>query len=259
MMDQSKPSGRGKTALFPPRARVILSRALVGAVAVLAGMVAAPVFAEPGGNVPVVVELFTSQGCSACPPADALLETLATNEDVIALALHVDYWDYIGWEDEFADPAFTERQKMYARAAGARTIYTPQMIVGGMEHLVGVRPEELSALIGQHIASPLPVSVSLSRANGSLRIDATAREPLGRPAVVQVVRYIPSETVAITRGENAGQTVRYSNIVRSWTEIGVWDGASPLSLSQPITGPEPTVVIVQEPGPGRILGAARLW
>lgn len=219
----------------------------------------APAVADPATNSPVVVELFTSQGCSSCPPADALLETLATNEDVIALALHVDYWDYIGWEDEFADPAFTQRQKMYARAAGARTIYTPQMIVGGMEHLVGVRPEELSDLIEQHLATPLPVVVSLSRSNGNLVIGATAREPLDRPAMVQIVRYLPSETVAITRGENAGQTVTYSNIVRTWAELAVWDGSAPLALNEPITGTDPTVVIVQEPGPGRILGAARLW
>ncbi len=254
MMTHLNAAGRGNVS-DRVRDAVILGLATVG-VALVVG--AAPALAQ-SVKAPVVVELFTSQGCSSCPPADALLETLATREDVIALALHVDYWDYIGWEDEFADPAFTERQKMYARAAGARTIYTPQMIVGGMEHLVGVLPEELSALIGQHLAAPLPVEVSLRRSNGSLVIDAIADEPLDRPAVVQVVRYLPSETVAITRGENAGQTVRYSNIVQSWNEIGVWDGQAPLTISQPISGTDPTVVIVQETGPGRILGAARLW
>lgn len=215
--------------------------------------------ADPAGTAPVVVELFTSQGCSSCPPADALIGTLATKEDVIALSLHVDYWDYIGWADEFAEPAFTERQKMYARAAGARTIYTPQMIVGGMEHVVGVRPEELSALISQHRAQPMPVEVRLHRADGSLLIEVAAAGPLDRPAVVQLVRYLPSETVAISRGENAGQTVTYSNIVRDWDEIGVWDGTAPLSLREPISGSAPAVVIVQEVGAGRILGAARLW
>jgi hypothetical protein len=239
--------------------RVARGAALSLILAMLSGGLPGAAAAEPSAGVPVVVELFTSQGCSSCPPADALLATLATREDVIALALHVDYWDYIGWEDEFAESAFTERQKMYARAAGARTIYTPQMIVGGMEHLVGVRPEELSALIGQHLATPLPVAVRLSRSDGSLLIDASAERPLERPAVVQLVRYLPSETVEITRGENAGQRVTYANIVQDWTDIGVWDGAAPLSLRETISGSSPAVVIVQEVGAGRILGAARLW
>lgn len=208
---------------------------------------------------PVVIELFTSQGCSSCPPADALLETLAMKEDVIALALHVDYWDYIGWEDAFADPAFTLRQKGYAHVAGARTIYTPQMIVGGMEHLVGVRPEELRSLIAQHQSTPAPIKVTLTRADGQLHIAAEAQEPQTEPLVVQLVRYHPSESVMITRGENAGQTVNYVNIVSSWTELGVWDGVEPLSMSEDISGMEPAVVILQQPGPGMIMGAARLW
>ena len=230
-------------------------RQLVGAACGLWAALAPPVLAEPV----VVVELFTSQGCASCPPADEFLEALVKDPRVIPLSLHVDYWDYIGWEDEFAESAFTERQKMYARAAGARTIYTPQMIVGGMEHLVGVRPEELSALIGQHLATPLPVAVRLSRSDGSLLIDASAERPLERPAVVQLVRYLPSETVEITRGENAGQRVTYANIVQDWTDVGVWDGAAPLSLRETISGSSPAVVIVQEVGAGRILGAARLW
>ncbi len=207
---------------------------------------------------PVVVELFTSQGCSSCPPADALLESLALREDVIALALHVDYWDYIGWEDMFADPAYTLRQKGYAHAAGARTIYTPQMIVGGMEHLVGVRPEELMELIARHQQVPASVHLSLTRAGGQLSISAEAAA-LGRPVVVQLVEYVPSETVTIERGENAGQTLTYANIVSGWTELGTWDGTAPLSLSVPAGGDRPAVVILQEQGPGRIVAAARLW
>ena len=95
---------------------------------------------------PVVVELFTSQGCAACPPADALLGELARHEDVIALALHVDYWDYIGWEDVFARPEFTQRQHAYGHAAGSTVVYTPQMIVGGQERVVGVRPMAVADL-----------------------------------------------------------------------------------------------------------------
>ena len=102
---------------------------------------------------PVVVELFTSQGCSSCPPADAFLHELSQRDDVIALALHVDYWDYIGWKDIFAQPAFTKRQKAYAKAGGRRSVYTPQMIIGGQDHVVGTHEENASALIQQHAAA----------------------------------------------------------------------------------------------------------
>jgi hypothetical protein len=89
---------------------------------------------------PVLVELFTSQGCSSCPPADALLHKLARRDDVVALALHVDYWDYIGWKDTFAKAAHSARQRAYAREAGRRMVYTPQMIINGADHVVIGRP-----------------------------------------------------------------------------------------------------------------------
>lgn len=100
-----------------------------------ASVVTAP--AASADEKTVVVELFTSQGCSSCPPADALLAELDKSADVIALALHVDYWDYIGWKDSFADPENTERQRGYARAAKARSIFTPQMVIGGVDHVIG--------------------------------------------------------------------------------------------------------------------------
>ena len=99
-------------------------------------------------DAPVVVELFTSQGCSSCPPADELLREMSKRPDVIALAFHVDYWDYIGWKDEFAHPGFTKRQKAYAKAAGERMVYTPQMIVHGVVRVVGHEPEALAAASG---------------------------------------------------------------------------------------------------------------
>ncbi len=101
-----------------------------------------------------MVELFTSQGCSSCPPADAYLAHLATEPDVIALALHVDYWDYIGWTDKFGSPPFTERQKAYARAEGHRTIYTPQMIVNGTERIAGTNPAQVESDIRHHWPIP---------------------------------------------------------------------------------------------------------
>lgn len=207
---------------------------------------------------PVVVELYTSQGCSACPPADALLAEFAGREDVIALALHVDYWDYIGWADRFASPDFTRRQKAYARSAGEKAIYTPQMVVAGEARIVGHRPVQLVSQIDDRAARTSHVRLDLSRAAGGVAIRLEARPPLPGPALVQLVRYRPQETVTIERGENAGRQITYSNIVTDWRPVAEWDGRSVLDLTAEVTGAEPLVVIVQEPGPGRILAAERL-
>ena len=124
---------------------------------------------------PVVVELFTSQGCSACPAADRMLAKLAGHDDVLALALHVDYWDYIGWEDVFADPAYTKRQKAYAHAVGERMIYTPQMVVQGEERIVGTSPAELMEAIGAHAGEDGRVALEARREGGSVRGEARGR------------------------------------------------------------------------------------
>jgi hypothetical protein len=110
--------------------------------------------ARPTG--PVVVELFTSQGCSACPPADMMMADLAARDDVIALSLHVDYWNYLGWEDTFSQAVFTERQYGYGRAAGSTVVYTPQIIVGGQDRVMGARAMELADRIAAHRAAARP-------------------------------------------------------------------------------------------------------
>ncbi len=133
-------------------------RHIVSAAFGLATCLAAPVMAQSTEGV--VVELYTSQGCASCPPADEFLAELATHDEVIALALHVDYWDYIGWEDSFAQAAFTERQKMYARAIKSRTIYTPQMIIGGIDRVEGNTPDAVVNLIGKHMAVERTVQVT---------------------------------------------------------------------------------------------------
>ena len=208
---------------------------------------------------PVVVELFTSQGCSACPPADALLTQLAGRDDVIALALHVDSWDYIGWADTFASGQFTRRQHAYARHAGQRMVYTPQMIVGGVERVVGYEPMDVAELIAQYRVVDYPVEVSLSRVEGGIVLRAVASMALEEPGmVVQIVRYMPSEMVEIRRGENAGRTVEYSNIVTEWMRVGTWSGAEPYELQLVDDSALPIAAIVQMAGPGQILGAARL-
>ncbi|MCG6903849.1 MAG: DUF1223 domain-containing protein [Rhodobacter sp.] len=205
----------------------------------------------------VVVELYTSQGCSSCPPADALLNELAERDDVLPLALHVDYWDYIGWKDEFANPEHTRRQKAYAHAAGQRTIYTPQMIVGGLDHVVGYKPMHLAELIEDHGKRVSPVTVSLTRDGGGVRIHADPASGAGK-MVVQLVRYMPNSTVAIERGENAGKTITYSNVVTGWKVLGGWDGSAALDMRAETPGDDPVVVVVQKVGHKAIMAAARL-
>ncbi|WP_127900484.1 DUF1223 domain-containing protein [Solirhodobacter olei] len=206
----------------------------------------------------VVVELYTSQGCSSCPPADEVLSRLVGRKNVIPLALHVDYWDYIGWTDKMASPAFTARQKAYARAIGARTIYTPQLIIDGADRVAGARPMDVAELIHEHAAETTPVRLKLARKGGRVVIDAKSTQTFPKGLLVQIVRYVPEKTVSIRRGENAGRTITYHNIVTTWDTVGHWDGAAPMSMIAPADGDEPVVVILQEPGPGQILAAASL-
>ena len=206
----------------------------------------------------VVVELYTSQGCSSCPPADELLRELSTRDDVIPLAFHVDYWDYIGWKDIFADPSHTKRQKGYAYKAGSRTIYTPQMIVSGQDHVVGFKPMALADYIQNQRSKDYGVRVSITPMAGGVLVSAVAAGPLATGAVIQVIRYMPEATVAIERGENAGRTITYSNIVTGWDSIAEWNGREPFEAKLDLEGNDPVVILVQERDYGPILAAARL-
>ena len=213
---------------------------------------------EAGQKQPVVVELFTSQGCASCPPADELLAELAAHEEVIPLALHVDYWDYIGWEDSFAKAQFTERQKSYARAVKSRLIYTPQMIVGGVDRVEGNAPDAVVNLIGKHLTERSTVRLTVERQGDMIVIRAMAEPPLTAPVDVQLVRYQPEAQVAIERGENAGRTVTYHNIVTEWTKLAEWPGVQPLEMTAAAPGSQPVVVILQDKGPAEVLAAARV-
>lgn len=207
---------------------------------------------------PVVVELFTSQGCSACPPADAFLAELGKEADIIPLALHVDYWDYIGWTDQFADPANTARQKGYARAGGWRTIYTPQIIVNGTEVAVGSRKDQVRAALRKAHNQPDPVSMRVTRNDDMLKVELRPTGgPVG-PVDIHVVRYTPSLTVEILRGENAGRRMEYTHIVEEWDVVARWNGASGFRADVPLMGSGPVVVLAQVPDHGPILAAARL-
>ncbi|SFQ26559.1 hypothetical protein SAMN05421853_103119 [Roseivivax halotolerans] len=205
----------------------------------------------------MVIELYTSQGCSSCPPADALLNKLALDENVIALALHVDYWDYIGWKDSFANPAFTARQKGYAEAAGRRSIYTPQMIIDGTHDVVGNRAKDVTAIVAREAGIETPVSIRLARSGDALSIALSSDAPVG-PVDIHVVRYRAGDTVSVERGENAGRDLDYSHIVTDWDVVARWDGDSPLTTEVPVSGDLPIVVLAQEPDYGPILSAARL-
>ncbi|MEP2530969.1 DUF1223 domain-containing protein [Shimia sp.] len=206
---------------------------------------------------PVVVELYTSQGCSSCPPADAyFLEKLSKRDDVIALALHVDYWDYIGWKDNFADPAYTARQQSYARAAGHRSVYTPQMIVNGQDHVVGTKPDKLEKLIRSHKAQSGDVDLTIERRGN--RVAISARSAVTTPMIVHLVRYTPQESVSIKRGENAGKVLTYANIVDDWQTIGNWNGRSPLKMDARAKEDAPAVILIQRADGGPILAAAKI-
>ncbi len=206
----------------------------------------------------VVVELFTSQGCSSCPPADALLGKLSADPRLIALSLHVDYWDYLGWKDKFANPKFTARQKDYAHHARDKMVYTPQMVVMGGQRMVGSKAGEVQAAIGAALATVRPTQLVLIRKGDVLSISAAPVAGAKGPMRVQLVRFNPAENVVIERGENAGKTVTYHNVVTSWQVLGKWDGATPLTMEAPVTGSAPLAVILQSDGPAAILAAATL-
>jgi hypothetical protein len=207
---------------------------------------------------PVVVELYTSQGCSSCPPADEMMHDLAKRSDVIPLALHVNYWDYIGWADSFARPEHTTRQESYARIAGARSIYTPQMIIAGEDHAIGIKPMDVADAVQIHRNTPTGVSIDLDRSGNRLVITGETLRPLPNGTIVQLVRYTPLETVDIRRGENAGRQLSYANIVTDWRTVGEWRGRDDLDMTVNVSDSAPLVVIVQEPGPGSVMATAVL-
>ncbi len=209
---------------------------------------------------PVVVELFTSQGCTSCPPADALLSELAEQPGVIALALHVDYWDYLGWQDSFASPAFSARQKAYALVFGKRSIFTPQAVIQGREPMVGHDAALIRSRIAAHQAETPPVELTLGLEEDVLSIGLL---PVGGPvgAVdVFLVRFTPSSEVSIEAGGNAGQRILYTNIVESWDTVASWDGREAVEFTVEIDGlgGADGAVIVQRGRVGPVVSAALL-
>ena len=212
-----------------------------------------------------VVELFTSQGCASCPPADAAFEKLATRDDIVALAYHVDYWNYLGWSDTLGSKENTARQYAYARALGRSNVYTPQAVVNGREHMNGADLPTISdRMDGMNRAgNGLVVPVTAAMKGGEL--DIAIGEGTGRANVV-IAYFRREQTVEVLKGENKGRKANYWNAVYDLQTVGMWDG-TPLELTLPasvIKGTEKDgcAVLLQSAdergAPAAILGATML-
>ena len=216
---------------------------------------AAPAFA---GEARAVVELFTSQGCSASPAADRVIAGLAREPGLVVLSLPVDHWDYLGWKDTLAQPAFGARQRAYASARGDRKVFTPQVVVNGAAALVGSDRAALERTVA--LGAGLPVAVDLREGAGGVAVEVG---PGGGAGTVWLLPVAREERVAVEGGENRGRTMTYVNVVRGFVRVGPWSGARATyevagAVARPV-GADSYVVLLQSrgEGPGRVLGAAK--
>jgi hypothetical protein len=217
----------------------------------LVASLAAPAMAgEVKANPKAVLELFTSQGCSSCPPADALLSELAQRPDVIALGFHIDYWDGLGWKDPFSSPAATARQRSYARQFGRMQVYTPQLVVDGVEEAVGSDRAAVTAALRQAKPEAIaPVAIAADRRSVAIAAGAGSGKIL-------LLRFAQKRTTHVGAGENASRTLNDINGVEMLTALGTWEG-KPVGFAIEPPGPgEGIAVLVQDPD-GRILGAGK--
>src|SRR5947207_5033242 len=221
-------------------------------------------FAVARAEPRAVLELFTSQGCSSCPPADRLIAQLVTDPSLIALSVPIDYWDYLGWRDTFANPAHSARQRAYARSRGDGQVYTPQIVVNGAADALGSDQGAIERAISQtdHKAGAMSLPVTLALNNGTINVSVAAADktPAAEVWLCPITKAVP---VAIGRGENRGRTVTYHNVVRNWLKLGALS-ATQSSWNLPIAhikadGIDAVAIMVQEGShdrPGIILGAA---
>ncbi|KMO20958.1 DUF1223 domain-containing protein [Methylobacterium platani] len=242
--------------------RAALHRLLAGLAPACLGL---PAPAGAGDVAPrAVVELFTSQGCSACPPADRLVNELARDPGVIALTLPVTYWDYLGWKDTLASTSFTARQRAYAGMRGDRQVFTPQAVVNGAATVVGSDRAALERSIRDPgTAASLPVPIRAEAGPDGLAVEVGPSAEAGRTAELWLLPVARLREVAIGRGENRGRTVTYRNVVRAMHHVGSWRGA-PAHYDVPRSAlaaadADSYVLVLQADnnGPGRILGAAK--
>jgi hypothetical protein len=211
------------------------------------------------------IELFTSQGCSSCPPADKLLGELANDPSIVAMSVPIDYWDYLGWKDTLASASHSARQRAYAHVRGDRQVYTPQIVVDGAMHVLGSDRAAVEHMIAQTAQKPSAMSlpVLLAVSGGNLAITVKAKDGDHTPGEVWLCPLAHAVTVAIGRGENHGRTITYHNVVRRWVKLGEW-AATDATWTVPISevnsdDADAAAVMVQEgthDKPGVVLGAA---
>ena len=252
-------------APMPGRRQLVFMVAIAG----LAAPLVWPTFGIAGSPQakaarPLVVELYTSQGCSSCPPADAFLAKLSSHKDILAMSLPVTYWDMLGWRDTLANEANTKRQKAYAKVMGRGGIYTPQIIVDGESDIVGSKEQAVEAEVTERMADMPVVPVELSAEHGVVHVAIGAgAEHAVHDATVWMFRILPQVTVAIHSGENGGRTITYHNVVRQIRAVGQWKGQA-LSLDLPVADQSVehddgvAIVVQQGSGYGRVLGAAMI-
>ncbi len=220
---------------------------------------------SPAASAPVVIELFTSQGCSSCPPADDYLRSLAKRPDILALGFHVDYWNYAGWTDPFSKPEFTQRQRDYAAAFHDSYVYTPLMVVSGKNQGVGSDKQKIDQLIStEKSAQNFIVPVTLSGPPSGLKVDLAAADNGIRLASADIwlVRFDGEKRTTVSRGENRGRYALDVNIVRELVRIAEWNG-NPLHFEVVLpkrsgSGQWGCAILIQAPNGGPILGAAQI-
>jgi hypothetical protein len=223
--------------------------------------------ASPAASAPIaVVELFTSEGCSSCPSAEALLADLSRRSTVYALAFHVDYWDGLGWPDRFASSEYTERQLAYARSFGSEGLYTPQMVVDGTEVVSGSDRAGTEASLDRALSRPSPATVSVrahASGAGTIRVDYTVAGAVG-DAVLDVAAVERSVSTEVRAGENAGRTLHHVNVVRAFVALSRPESSGSTTMRVSVgSSPDNLEVIaylqqLPEPARGmRVLGAAR--
>lgn len=241
-------------------------RLSASALSVLAAIaIAAPATADPPGAAnKSVLELFTSQGCSSCPPADALLAQLGKNPDLVTLSYSVDYWNYLGWHDTLSSSANSERQRDYARMRGDGRVYTPQMVVDGLTHVNGANQAaiEMAMRTAAERLRDVRVQVNMHAEGDTLVIGVGAAPDKSdkRAATVWLAIAKKEATVAISRGENRGRTLSYHHPVKELTPVGMWSGEA-MTLRLPLKdlkamGGDCLVALLQVENAGPILGAA---
>jgi hypothetical protein len=228
-----------------------------GLAVVLLAILSAPALAA---EAPVVVELFTSQGCSSCPAADAYLGELARRPSVLALSFHVDYWNGLGWVDPYASRDATQRQRAYAQRLALRYVYTPQIVVNGAAQAIGSERPVVDKLIEAMAGATTPApALSLAPAADGVRVHVGAGVA-AEPCTLWLVAFDRQHATPVHGGENGGRTLTNYQVVRRFEKLGTWSGEA-LDLTAPAAAPDPdggVAVLLQAGGTGRILAAARL-